>query len=54
MLDAWIIDHIRKEREKRENESRVPLQLPLPAPPPDGPTENPPTDRGVVEIDYRV
>lgn len=51
MLDAWIIDLIKKQekaRQQREEEARPRLELPLP--PPYIPREKPP-ERGVVVID---
>lgn len=57
MLDAYIIDRIRRERERTHRESaRLPLHIERPEPP--GPSEQT-TDEDVPErgsaiVDYRV
>ncbi len=53
MLDAFVIEEIkRREREKgRDDRPAVELPGPQPAPPPPDDHEQPP-DRGVVIIDY--
>ncbi len=60
MLDSFIIDRIRREREQRErDEARRPLQIerPMPPPPqaerPQRPREED-SPRGSVVIDFRV
>lgn len=40
MLDAYIIDRIRRERESRES-GRIPLRIEIPRPPSDGPSHRP-------------
>ena len=40
MLDAYIIDRIRRERESRES-GRIPLRIEVPRPPPDMPRHRP-------------
>jgi len=56
MLDAYVIDEIRRrEREKgRDDRPAVELPLPPPAPgkPPDGKDDDGGRDRGIVIIDY--
>jgi len=63
MLDAYIIDRIRREREEQDRrQSRVPLHI---EPPPQQPVSGPATDddrperndsdeRGSVVIDFHV
>jgi hypothetical protein len=56
MLDAYVIEEIkRRERDKRVDDRPV-IELPLPAPAPGRPPERrddePGGDRGVVIIDY--
>jgi hypothetical protein len=56
MLDAYVIDEIKRRERERSRDDRPAIELPLPAPPPPG--EAPPRDeddrrdRGVVIIDY--
>ncbi len=58
MLDAFIIEQLRRERERRQQqEAGVPLELPLPQAPPaepgepaEGPDPEPP-DRGAIIIE---
>jgi hypothetical protein len=56
MLDAYVIEEIRRrEREKRPDDRPVvelPLPLPLPERPVDRDDDGDGTDRGVVIIDY--
>ncbi len=55
MLDAYVIEEIkRRERERsRDDRPAVELPLPPPAPPPaDRPDGDSKDDRGVVIIDY--
>lgn len=56
MLDAFIIDEIRRreqEAERRREEDRPRQELPVPQRPPIHEDE-PPSDRGVVIIDYSI
>lgn len=61
MLDAFIIDKIRRERESREH-TRVPLQIEVPRPQGRAPEEYDRRDReedsererGVVIIDFTI
>lgn len=60
MLDAFIIEKIREERERRES-GLQPLRIEVPRPPPgwadrDEPERKPddPGDRGVVIIDFNI
>ena len=58
MLDAYVIEEIKRRDRRRERDDRPAVQIPVPPPPP--PTaERPPGerdrdggDRGVVIIDY--
>ena len=56
MLDAYIIDRIRRERERHERESgRLPLRIEVPEPPPEPVLEKGrKEERGTVVIDYTV
>ncbi len=56
MLDAYVIEEIKRRDRERSRDDRPAVELPLPAPPPPG---RPPDreeddrgDRGVVIIDY--
>lgn len=55
MLDAYVIEEIRRRERDREKDVRPTAELPLPTPAPREP-EGEPTrrdgDRGVVIIDY--
>ena len=57
MLDAYIIDRIRKEREPQKD-SRVPLHIHVPTPRPAHPRSNerdrPTDDTSPNTIDYRL
>ena len=55
MLDAFIIEKIRRERRSEERDVRVPLQPPTPLPP-ERPEEKPPPrrDDGGADIDFRL
>ncbi len=62
MLDAYIIDRIRREREQQRKESGIPLRIerdppPPPAPPPvhtpGGPSDDEDDGNGTV-VDYRL
>lgn len=57
MLDAFIIERIRRERE-REKERRdsgfVPLRIEPPPPPPYAPVDERPEERGSVIIDFGI
>jgi hypothetical protein len=60
MLDAYVIDEIKRRDRERSLDDRPAVELPLPAPPPPGrsPGRDPDDDdgdrgdRGVVIIDY--
>ena len=58
MLDAYIIERIRKEREEsnRRKDSRVPLHIDAPRPVkrPEPPDESSDDDRGSTVIDFVV
>ncbi len=60
MLDAYIIDRKRRERESRE-QSRVPLRIEVPRPavtpenqPPELPEDEEVTERGIVIVDFTI
>lgn len=63
MLDAFIIERIRREQESRRP-ARQPMRIEIPREPPPGyrgqpdprgeDTEDPPTDRGVAIIDFTI
>lgn len=56
MLDAFIIDRIRRDRERARREERVPLRPERPMPPPperERPRDDRP-DTGSVEIDFHL
>ncbi len=56
MLDAFIIDHIRRERERRIDE-RPSLQIEVPPHRPDIEPQQPKRkdeDRGIIEIDFTI
>jgi hypothetical protein len=55
MLDAYVIEEIKRRERQRERDDRPAIQVPVPPPPepgrrPDRPAEG--GDRGVVIIDY--
>lgn len=56
MLDAFIIEEIRRRERERSRDDRPVVELPVPPPAPSrsGDDERPPEqpDRGVVIIDY--
>lgn len=56
MLDAYVIEEIKRRERERGRDDRPAVELPLPAPPaPDAPRnrdEDDRGDRGVVIIDY--
>ncbi len=55
MLDAYVIEEIKRRERQRELDDRPVVQVPLPSPPPDrGPDrkDDDGADRGVVIIDY--
>jgi hypothetical protein len=56
MLDAYVIEEIKRRERQRPREERPSVQLPVPVTPPRGPRERAPEDRddggGVVIIDY--
>lgn len=59
MLDAFIIERIRRQREEAEQDRRAPVQIRMPTPPPpeqDRRSErrSEPEERGVVEIDFSI
>jgi hypothetical protein len=63
MLDAFIIERIRREQESKPP-ARQPMRIEIPREPPPGyrghpdprgeDTEDPPTDRGVAIIDFTI
>jgi len=55
MLDAYVIDEIKRREREKGRDDRPAVELPLPAPPPPGRPpgeEDDRGDRGVVIIDY--
>lgn len=59
MLDAYIIDRIRREQERaRQKDVRVPLHIDHPRPPSVPPPAEPPREdepeRGSVVVDFHV
>jgi hypothetical protein len=55
MLDAYVIEEIKRRERERGRDDRPAIELPLPAPPPPGSPpdrEDDRSDRGVVIIDY--
>lgn len=56
MLDAYVIEEIKRRERDKPREDRPSLELPVPTDPTRGPEERPPSDRddggGVVIIDY--
>ncbi len=57
MLDTFIIDRIRRERERERQSGRVPLRIERSPPlPPEEPREEAPAgeSRGSVVIDFRL
>ncbi len=56
MLDAYVIEEIKRRERGRERDDRPAVELPLPAPPPPGRAPDADKDdrgdRGVVIIDY--
>ena len=56
MLDAYIIDRIRRERERREEHSRAQIPLYIPVPPLEPSREEPQRrdEVGETEVDYRI
>jgi hypothetical protein len=55
MLDAFVIEEIRRRERERGREDRPAVELPLPVPEPgekDEPGDGKKDDRGVVIIDY--
>lgn len=58
MLDAFIIERIRNEREESRG-ARIPLRIEIPAPRPPEPEQRPAPqnadeERGVVTIDFTI
>jgi len=57
MLDAYVIEEIKRREQQRERDDRPVVQIPVPPPPaspdhrPDG-RDDDADDRGVVIIDY--
>jgi hypothetical protein len=52
MLDAEIIDWLRRREREQEEGNRLPLELPLDPPPRiEEETSPPPSDRGIIIID---
>jgi len=56
VLDAYIIDRIRREREEREERSRAQIPLYVPEPPPERPEGAPQRrdEHSEVVVDYRI
>jgi hypothetical protein len=54
MLDAYVIEEIKRRERERGRDDRPAIELPLPPPaqPPDRPDDDRKDDRGVVIIDY--
>ncbi len=54
MLDAYVIEEIRRRERERGRDDRPAVELPVPPPPAsdDGEGGQRPPDRGVVIIDY--
>jgi hypothetical protein len=55
MLDAYVIEEIKRRDRERTRDERPAIELPLPSRDPSGPTTEPEErkeDRGVVIIDY--
>ncbi|MBI5066729.1 MAG: hypothetical protein HZB56_00710 [Deltaproteobacteria bacterium] len=55
MLDAFVIEEIKRREQERHREERPSLELPVPPPPPahsDDPDGHEPPGSGVVIIDY--
>ncbi|MBK9517204.1 MAG: hypothetical protein IPO09_07565 [Anaeromyxobacter sp.] len=56
MLDAYVIEEIKRRERQRERDDRPVVQVPVPSPPerrPDRPDDDAPGgDRGVIIIDY--
>ncbi len=55
MLDAYVIEEIKRRERERGRDDRPAVELPLPAPPPERDRERRDDDRGdrgVVIIDY--
>jgi hypothetical protein len=54
MLDAYVIEEIKRRERDRGRDDRPAVELPLPPPtqPPDRPDDDRKDDRGVVIIDY--
>jgi hypothetical protein len=56
MLDAYIIDRIRRERDsEKERGSLIPLRIDVPPTPPESVEDRPePEDRGSTVVDYQL
>ena len=58
MLDAYIIERIRREHERAQRRDRVPLHIEPTRPPPprerERREEDAPQDRGSVNIDFHI
>jgi hypothetical protein len=56
MLDAYVIEEIKRREQEERRDDRPVVELPLPSgpatPPNDGSGDDGSTDRGVVIIDY--
>ncbi len=55
MLDAYVIEEIKRRERERSRDDRPVIELPLPPPGPSRPPEgggDDPGERGVVIIDY--
>tara|TARA_A200000159_G_scaffold164928_1_gene197514 strand:- start:1957 stop:2163 length:207 start_codon:yes stop_codon:yes gene_type:complete len=54
MIDPFIIEYLKKKREERSRDKRIPLQAPLPMPRRDDRRDRPGKDtnnKGYIEID---
>ncbi len=55
MLDAYVIEEIKRREREKGRDDRPAVELPVPPPPPGRPTDregDDDRDRGVVIIDY--
>jgi hypothetical protein len=56
MLDAYVIEEIKRREQDQRRDDRPAVELPVPTgpprPPDAGPDDRDPPDRGVVIIDY--
>ncbi len=52
MLDAYVIEEIKRRERERGRDDRPSVELPVPPPPPPRDGDDRKDDRGVVIIDY--